>query len=340
MDFKDILYLKSVFSYIDNEQLFAVFQSIQDYPKFIHADLQTLNDCVRDLIKEIKSPKNFLEEWKQPLATLLGAIVGAALAFLYNLWIHNRKGEQEKQKQNMRQWNNLNAALAALEETRVGVLTFKSQHLEQYKSDADAINGVKKKAEKDTNDQILSNYWHDKNNIKSFFESFSSIAINKFSYEGMLDFSALGRSPYLITFFILSGELNEINIQINRRNDFTTTMLRYSFNKNEPFSLNKIIIAIAQHTSTAENLDKLTDTTLARIDICKEHIDDCATKLFPFKKLVKPHLQTNYENLMPAHDYLQGYKNMINNAIDEDESYNRSRFQKFFRSIRQFFSQP
>ena len=97
-------------------------------------------------------------------------------------------------------------------------------------------------------------------------------------------------------------------------------MLKYSFDTPENFPLNKIIIAIAQHTSAAKNLDDLTDSTLARIDICKEHINNYARKLLPSKKLVNPNLKTNYEDLMPSQAYHQGYKNMINKAIINEDS--------------------
>ena len=124
MDFKDIL-LKHSFSCVDKEYLFAIYQSIQSYSNLLHADLQTLNDCVRNLTTEIRSPKSFLDEWKQPLATLSGAAVGAFLAFLFNWWIHLWKEKYEKKKQDIRQWNNFNTALVALEETRVGYFLLK-----------------------------------------------------------------------------------------------------------------------------------------------------------------------------------------------------------------------
>lgn len=149
----------------------------------IRNDLCQLNAIMQDLSAKILLPKHWVEEWKQPLATLFGAIIGSAVTFFWQWRLHKGKEKKEKEAEKDRQFTKFNAALVALESTRIEILAYKSQQLNRYKKD---VNEVEKQK---NNEEALMRFCNNDQNISTFYQKFSpSITMDEFSYGETLDY--------------------------------------------------------------------------------------------------------------------------------------------------------
>jgi len=191
-------------------------------------------------------------------------------------------------------------------------LVFKDQFSNPYKKDAEEV----KKERQKNNDENLIAFYKDPNNLKTFFENFPrATTMDKIPYEKDLDFIAVA-SPYLISFYRLLGELVAINDQINQRNNFTNYMKIADFQKAEWTSgdINRVVLVIAQHSSSAKNLDMLINSALAYSMLCKKYLNDYAAKFLPEKKLQDFILETKHEDEL-INDYHKDFDTLIQKAV-------------------------
>jgi len=243
----------------------------------IHNDLYSLNATIQDLSAKILLPKDWMEEWRQPIATFTGAIVGSAVTFFWQKYLHKRKEQKEEKAERNMQFSKINATLVALESTRIEILAYKGQTLNRYRNDAIEV----KEEEQKNNEEALIKFCNNGQKIPTFFENFlPSITMDEFSYGETLNFIVV--KPYLVTFYRLLGELEAIKEQNELRNKFVE-FLKISDFKEAGWSLktiDRVKLVIAQHTSSAKNLDMLTNSALAYIVLCKKYLNDYAANFY------------------------------------------------------------
>lgn len=233
-----------------------------------------------------------------PLFTIIGVLIG-----VFGTDYMARKREKHKQEEDNKKYKEseeknknikLNAAMIALENSRIILLALKHDFIKPYKTQIGYYLKSRNHAEEfkyGSYDMIIKDQSHPK--------------LNNFLYDKILDFIALQRSPYLIAFSDLQVSLDLVNEVVNKRSEFLK----------ESHTLHSIACYINTHESFCSSLMEVVDTCLAYIVLCKKYLNEYVFTFMPGIQLSAVSLQTNYESDMPAEDLLSSIDEHIQQAV-------------------------
>lgn len=238
-----------------------------------------------------------------PLFTIIGVLIG-----VFGTDYMARKREKHKQEEDNKKYKEseeknknikLNAAMIALENSRIILLALKHDFIKPYETQ---IRNFK-----------AGSFLNSKNHPEVFkyggydmiIKDQSCSKLNSFLYDMVLDFIALQRSPYFIAFSSLQGSLDLVNELINKRNEF----LKINH------TLDSIMSHMNAHESFCGSLMEKVDECLAYTVLCKKYLNEYVLTFMPGIQLSAVSLPTNYETDMPAKDLLSIIDEHIQQAV-------------------------
>lgn len=261
-------------------------------------------DLVATSIDQLKLSLD--KPWYYEWPTFAGIFLAALFAYTFAILQDWQRESKEKKNQKNLQAGDINAALIALDQDFIQIISFKKQHIVPYIEDKKQMLPLLELEEEDFN-KVIEIYSKSESYFKSFPSRtfFASVALDK------LIFFAHYRPVYLATFYQVKSNLTFIEYAIHERNKFIDKHMDRS-TYGEGLSIEAIRASIRMLSSYCDALEFYINSALSDITLSLEHIKNYSDACLPeYNFLSVQELNPDYKKYMPSEDSISDYRRYI-----------------------------